>query len=66
MGMIPFIALAGKLSSKANQFIEDGTIPGGEIVQENVGNLKTVRAMNCLDNTFQRFDQEIETRSHSF
>jgi len=50
MGMIPFIALAGKLSSKANQFIEDGTIPGGEIVQENVSNLKTVRAMNCLDN----------------
>lgn len=64
--MIPFIALSGKLSSKAQALVEDGTIPGGEIVQENVANLKTVRAMNCLDNTLLRFDKEVETRCHSF
>jgi len=43
------MAFSGYVQGQANIMLDDGSIPGAEVVQENISNLKTVRAMNSLD-----------------
>jgi len=55
--VIPFMIFNGWLQGKAKLRLEGGEVVGGEIVQENVNNIKTVRAMNTIKHTFERFDK---------
>lgn len=65
LAVIPLLAVAGAMSSEAAVMIEDGSIPGGHIVHENISNLKTVRAMNCVDLSIKRFNEEIDKKVSS-
>jgi len=62
LAVVPLLAVAGAMQNEATVTIEDGSIPGGEIVHENISNLKTVRAMNCVDLSIKRFNEEIDKK----
>jgi len=50
------------IQGKARVAMGEGEAVGSSIVQENVNNLKTVRAMNTLDLTMKRFDKLLTDR----
>jgi len=62
LGVVPLICLAGYAEGAAAVAMDDGNVPGGNIVQENIANLKTIRAMNTVSNTLERFNVEIDKK----
>lgn len=67
LAVIPLLVLSGVIQGKARNAMEgSGEGTGAEIVQENVSNLKTVRGMNTLSDTLDRFDATVAKRDPSF
>jgi ATP-binding cassette subfamily B (MDR/TAP) protein 1 len=57
LAVIPLMIINGAIQGKARMAMGEGEAVGSSIVQENVNNLKTVRAMNTMDVQMERFDK---------
>ena len=44
------------------QYDKSARDEGGNIIQENITNIKTVRAMNTMENTLERFDSNMQQK----